>query len=426
MNLILLISLIILALVAIVLFISMTRSGKALRQIRTDKENFEHITQQSNDALLVIDIVNGRILTANPKLSELIGHPYEQLTSLTVFDLHPKEMLARSSEIIADVWEKKGMIYSDIPLVTATGEVLPVECSARVISYNRQPAILIYARDIRERLRMEKEIRDKNRIIEQKNKDITDSINYAKRIQQAILSDRAVVKQHLPESFIYFRPKDIVSGDFYWFSHHDGATYLAAADCTGHGVPGAFMSMIANSFLNEVVNEKGTSSTSAILEALRDKVVRALRQKGEVIDNKDGLDIALCSLKGNELSFSGANNPLWRFRKGELTEFPADKQPIGLHPDPKPFRQITITVEKGDSFYMFTDGFADQFGGPKRKKFMYRRLAEYLQSIQSSPMEGQKQLLDKTFEQWRNWPDEQGRIRETEQIDDVLVIGFRI
>src|SRR4051812_31853801 len=233
---------------ALVFFIKSSNIQKALKEISTDKTNYENITQQANDAMFVIDIVNGNIYTANPKLSELLGYDHDKLLKLTVFDLHPKEMLHRSSEVIADVWEKKGLIYTDVPLLTASGEILPVECSAKVIPYDGRPAILIYARDIRERLKMEKDIRDKNKIIEEKNKDITDSINYAQRIQQAILSDKSEIKKQLPDSFVLFKPKDIVSGDFYWFSHKEGTTFIAAADCTGHGVPGAFMSMVANSF----------------------------------------------------------------------------------------------------------------------------------------------------------------------------------
>ena len=370
--------------------------------------------------MLVIDIVNGNIYTANPKLSELLGYPHEKLLKLTVFDLHPKEMLNRSSEVIADVWEKKGLIYTDVPFVTSSGEILPVECSAKVIPYDGRPAILIYARDIRERLRMEKEIRDKNTIIEQKNKDITDSINYAKRIQHAILSDKEELKEKLPESFILFKPKDIVSGDFYWFSQQDNAIFIAAVDCTGHGVPGGFMSMVGNSFLNEIVNEKNILSPEKILEELRTKIISALRQKGENSETKDGMDIALIRLQNNTLYFAGANNPLWIISnvndKKELIELAPDKQPIGSHPYPKSFTLHTHQLKNGDAIYLFSDGFADQFGGPRRKKFMYRNFAELILSIQEKNMNEQHNLLESAIEEWRG---------PLEQIDDILVIGLR-
>ena len=383
---------------ALLFFVKANSAKQALNEITSAKNNFENITQQANDAMMVIDIVNGKIYTANPKLSELLGYEHEKLLKLTVFELHPKEMLHRSSEVIADVWEKKGLIYTDVPFITSSGEVLPVECSAKVIPYDGRPSILIYARDIRDRLRMEKDIRDKNKTIEEKNKDITDSINYAKRIQQAILSDKSEIKKHFPESFILFKPKDIVSGDFYWFTHRESTTFISAADCTGHGVPGAFMSMIANSYLNEVVNEKDIMQPDLVLDALREKIVKSLRQKGDLMENKDGLDISLCSFNNNVLSFAGANNPVWVIRdkknksefddetpieneKYKLVEIPPNKQPIGTHPNPQPFSLKTLQLVKGDMVYLFTDGYADQFGGPRKKKFLYKNLAELLVSM---------------------------------------------
>lgn len=402
---------------SIFFFINFRNLKSKLSRIEFQKNNYENITQQANDAMLVIDIVNGNIYTANPKLSELLGYPHEKLLKITVFDLHPKEMLNRSSEVIADVWEKKGLIYTDIPFITVSGEILPVECSAKVIPYDGRPAILIYARDIRERLRMEKEIRDKNAIIEQKNIDITDSINYARKIQQAILSDMEEMKQYIPQSFILLKPKDIVSGDFYWFAHREGTSYIAAADCTGHGVPGGFMSMIGNTFLNEVVNERNILQPDLILNELRDKTIRALRQKGESLENKDGMDISLCAIKENQLWFSGANNPLWLIRGNEIKEFTADKQPIGFHPNPRPFTLQSYVLQKGDALYLFSDGYADQFGGPRRKKFMYRQFEDLLVSIQDKNMAEQKKILDETIENWKGGLD---------QIDDVLVIGIKI
>jgi serine phosphatase RsbU (regulator of sigma subunit) len=224
-----------------------------------------------------------------------------------------------------------------------------------------------------------------------------------------------------------------VSGDFYWFSQKDDITFIAAADCTGHGVPGAFMSMIANSFLNEVVNERNILQPDQILNTLREKIIKALRQTGESMENKDGLDISFCSVQGNRLSYSGANNPIWIVRnmesasefddkdpqvfgKYKLVEIPPDKQPIGTQPNPKPFSLKTLQLLKGDTVYLFTDGFADQFGGPKKKKFKYRNFSELLLSIHESSMEEQKNALNLAIEKWMG---------DLEQIDDILVIGFR-
>ncbi len=274
----------------------------------------------------------------------------------------------------------------------------------------------------------------KNEIIEEKNKDIRDSINYAQRIQKAILSDVNEIKEKLPQSFILFKPKDIVSGDFYWFSQKAGITFIAAADCTGHGVPGAFMSMIANSFLNEVVNEKNILQPDLILNELRKKIIKAMRQTGESMENKDGLDISFCAISNNKLSYSGANNPLWIVRKMEsvsefdetepialnnykLVEIPADKQPIGTQPNAKDFTVKSLNLLSGDTIYLFTDGYADQFGGPKKKKFKYKKLSELLLAIHEKPMEEQKNILGSTIENWKG---------ELEQIDDILLIGVKI
>jgi hypothetical protein len=206
-------------------------------------------------------------------------------------------------------------------------------------------------------------------VIEEKNKDITDSINYAQKIQEAILPSDEEITNALPEHFVLFKPKDIVSGDFYWFSERDGKALIIAADCTGHGVPGAFMSMIGNSLLNEIVNEKGATQPAEILQKLKEGVIKSLSQTGEAGTQKDGMDIAMCGfdLENNEVEFSGAYNPLFRIRNGELEETRSDRMPIGIYADDggKVFTNYTLKMEKGDVYYIFTDGFVDQFGGPK-------------------------------------------------------------
>lgn len=255
-------------------------------------------------------------------------------------------------------------------------------------------------------------------------KDITDSINYARRIQQAILPDPQLFKTLLPDSFIFYRPKDIVSGDFYWITEQEGIVYYAAADCTGHGVPGGFMSVLGASLLNEVINEKKIREPGEILDMLRNKIIAALRQKGETGENKDGMDMVLCRFdrSKNELVFAAANNPAWLVRNSngekELIEFKPDKQPVGIGVEnPVRFSQQVIKLQRNDRIYIFTDGFADQFGGPKGKKFKYRQFHETLVSIGDLPMEQQGEHLEKTFEAWKG---------ELEQVDDVLIIGLKI
>ncbi|MBL4656898.1 MAG: SpoIIE family protein phosphatase [Flavobacteriales bacterium] len=265
--------------------------------------------------------------------------------------------------------------------------------------------------------------------IEEKNKDITDSINYAQKIQEAILPSDKEITRHLPENFVLFKPKDIVSGDFYWFSTIDGKALITAADCTGHGVPGAFMSMIGNSLLNEIVNEKGATEPADILQKLKEGVIKSLSQTGEAGTQKDGMDIAMCGfdLKNNKVEFAGAYNPLLRIRNNELAETRSDRMPIGIYADDggKVFTNHTLELEKGDMYYIFTDGFVDQFGGPKGKKFMNKRFKALLMDIHLQPMEDQRRRLDKEIEDWKAHTEESTG-GAFEQMDDILIIGVRV
>lgn len=257
------------------------------------------------------------------------------------------------------------------------------------------------------------------RIIEEKNKDITDSIRYAKRIQDALMGEKVHVSAHLPEHFIFFVPKDIVSGDFHWGAEKNEYWYFAAVDCTGHGVPGAVMSMLGISFLNDIVFSEGFLTPAEILNRLRDRVVKELRQTAEAGGSKDGMDISLCrlNLKTNELQWAGAYNPLNIFRNGQLEELKGDKQPIGYHPESRPFTNHEIQLKKGDSIYLYSDGYADQFGGPKGKKFKYKQLEDLLIANNHLPLRGQKEILRKSFMEWKG---------NLEQVDDVCVFGVRL
>ena len=251
--------------------------------------------------------------------------------------------------------------------------------------------------------------------LEEKNKEITDSIQYAKRIQNAILPASKVVKEYLQESFIYYKPKDIVAGDFYWLEHKDGKILFAAADCTGHGVPGAMVSVVCNNGLNRSVREYGLTDPGEILNKTREIVVEEFEKSEEEV--KDGMDIALCSLEGNKLKYAGAHNPLWIIRDGELLETKANKQPIGQFDNPEPYTTHTLELQKGDSLYIFSDGYSDQFGGDKGKKLKTANFKKLLIAIQKKSMEKQKQLIDDAFENWRG---------DLEQLDDICVIGVKI
>jgi ligand-binding sensor domain-containing protein/serine phosphatase RsbU (regulator of sigma subunit) len=266
------------------------------------------------------------------------------------------------------------------------------------------------------------EVVQKNIELDEKNKDITASIRYAKRIQDAILPPDEFVKKFLPKTFVLFKPKDIVSGDFYWLDDKKDQVLFAAVDCTGHGVPGAFMSIVGHSKLDQIVGEQGLTKPSDILNELNKNVSATLRQS-VIEDNavKDGMDIALCSFnrKTNVMEYAGAYNPMWLIRKGELIEYKADKFPIGNLKvgENKKFTNHSIPLQEGDTLYIFSDGFADQFGGPNGKKLKYSTFKQILLDNQHLSMEEQGVLLEKTIEGWRG---------TLEQVDDILVIGTRL
>jgi serine phosphatase RsbU (regulator of sigma subunit) len=274
------------------------------------------------------------------------------------------------------------------------------------------------------------EVEKQKDVIEEKNvklqslyNDVTDSIKYALRIQQSILPPTSYVKKYIPEVFFLYKPKDIVSGDFYWFEEQGENLFIAAVDCTGHGVPGALMSMVGNNILNRSVTDHLLIDSAVILDELNEGVSRALRiGQDESNGSKDGMDITLCRInyKENILQYAGAFNPLYRIRNGELEEFKANKFPIG-HFAEEPELKYTnndFEIQKGDMYYIFTDGYADQFGGPKGKKFLYKRFKELLLHICNFPMEEQQRLLNQEITDWMGDSEP--------QLDDILVIGFKI
>ena len=263
------------------------------------------------------------------------------------------------------------------------------------------------------------EIEKQKHFVEEKNKEVMDSIHYAKRIQGALLTSENYIKKYVTDFFILYKPKDIVSGDFYWALNLTNKFYLATADCTGHGVPGAFMSLLNISFLNEVLIEKKITQPDLILNEIRNDIIKALNPEGNEAA-KDGMDCSICcfDFEKMELQVAAANNPVWIVRDNKLLEIKPDKMPVGMYTDePKPFSLQVFKLEKGDTVYAFTDGYADQFGGPKGKKFKYKQLEEKLIANNDKPLAAQKEILLQTFDAWKEG---------LEQIDDVLLIGIKI
>jgi serine phosphatase RsbU (regulator of sigma subunit) len=248
-------------------------------------------------------------------------------------------------------------------------------------------------------------------------KHITDSIMYALRIQTALIPSLELFSDKL-EHFVLYKPLAIVSGDFYWVSRQDNMQVIIAADCTGHGVPGAFMSMLGVTMLNEIVNGKHITMPDQIIENLRQGIIKSLKQVAEEDSIKDGMDIAVCVIDfdNNTLWYAGANNPLYLVRGGELIHYRPDKMPVAIYYKMIPFTLQKIELQKGDAFYIFSDGFSDQFGGPKQKKFMSMQLKETLVAMSGRPMLKQGERLNEIFEEWRG---------DNSQVDDVTVIGVR-
>ena len=281
-------------------------------------------------------------------------------------------------------------------------------------------SIIFFASFLKQKLLFQKELLNQNLILEHKNSQITDSIKYAKHIQNAILPSINAFKNHLNESFVFYKPKDIVAGDFYWFEKQEnGLILFAAADSTGHGVPGAMVSVVCTNALNQAVKEFGLRDPGLILDKVRELVVECF-QKSER-DVKDGMDISLCAIDVNSrtLKWAGANNPLWIIKDNadEVMIVKPDKQSVAITEKPLPFTTHTVALDEGDCFYLFTDGYADQFGGESAKKFMQKRLKELLLRIYKKPMELQKKLIHDNLLTWMG---------NLEQVDDICFVGVKL
>lgn len=279
----------------------------------------------------------------------------------------------------------------------------------RATYLNDLQVVRVFYLDITEQKKYEK-------IISEKNKEITESIKYAKRLQEAILPSNSALKSAFNESFVLYKPKDIVAGDFYWLAEVNEWTFIAAADCTGHGVPGAMVSMVCNNALNRSVKEFALTDAGKVLDKTREIVLETFTNTDS--DVKDGMDISLMAINNakGKIYWSGANNPLWYYSENALHEITANKQPIGKTDQPTPFTTHELKLNLGDQVFLFTDGYADQFGGEKEKKFKYKQLQELLVQNHHKSPEELKTLLDTTICSWKG---------KLEQTDDILVIGIK-
>ncbi len=264
------------------------------------------------------------------------------------------------------------------------------------------------------------EIEKQHKLLEEQKQEIIDDIRYSKRIQNAILPTKDFIESILNDYFIFNKPRNIVGGDFYWVDKKNDKTIVAVADCTGHGVSGAFLTMAGMAFLKEIINNYEFNSASDILEHLRSMVIKLLQQKGEEGETSDGLDIALCMIdpENNTIQYAGANNPIYQIKNNELFIHHADRMPIGIHINKTtPFTNNLINYKNNDLIYLFSDGFADQFGGEKNKKYRYKQFRQLFLDIHQEPIQKQKELIENSFENWKG---------NNFQVDDILILGIKL
>ncbi|MGZ4054356.1 MAG: SpoIIE family protein phosphatase [Bacteroidia bacterium] len=372
------------------------------------------------NSLIVVVNNHGKVEYVSPSAKRILGFEPEQLMGEGWWNLTRTNEIERA-DIKALTFQqlKQSSLLESVPyerlLKTSTGGDKWILWNTSKGPANKLVGI---GHDITDRKKAEQRLVEKHKELEQHNKDMLDSIQYASRIQEAILPDVQKIKNAFKDAFVLYMPKDVVSGDYYFFYQRNNKIIVATVDCTGHGVPGALMSIIANGILKEVIIKKGIEEPSEILYALDEELFLALNKNRE--NTNDGMDIALgiFDFEENTLTYSGAFRPMLLVRDNEFIEFEGNRYPIGFYGDTKKqFLSKKIELRPDDTFYFFTDGYCDQFGGEQKKKFNRKRFKELLLSAQSMEMEEQESFLQYALLNWR---------QEEPQVDDVLVMGIRI
>jgi serine phosphatase RsbU (regulator of sigma subunit) len=356
--------------------------------------NFENAYEDLNTYLILSDSLQ------NEESSKLI------MKQTMKYEYDKKEALAKAEQEKKDAIDAKEKQLQKYYLFSVIGGLI-ILIVFMIGLYNRFTTI-----------RKHNKIVDfQKRQLEEKQQKILDSIDYAKKIQTAVLPPKKLIKEYFNNSFVYYRPKDIVAGDFYWMEQVNGKILFAVADCTGHGVPGALVSIVCNNGLNRSVREYGLEKPSEILEKTNEIIISEFKKSDDNI--RDGMDISLCALdfERNQLQWAGANNPLWIVRNGKILITKGDRQSIGFSSMPKPFTNHEVEINSGDMIYIFSDGYKDQFGSEKRVKYKSNNFRQLLISISDKNMEEQRKLLDLTFENWKG---------DYEQIDDVCILGVLV
>jgi PAS domain S-box-containing protein len=380
----------------------------------------DSILEKLNSLIVVVN-PQGGIEYVSPSAQRILGFEPEQLIGEGWWNLTRDNDNDREDVMLRMQQLEKGLSLNATPyerlLKTSNGSE---KCILWNTSKGPLNTMVGVGHDITDRKNAEELLIKKNKQLEQHNKNMTDSILYASRIQEAILPDVEKIKNTFKDAFVLYLPKDVVSGDYYFFYKKNNLIFIAAVDCTGHGVPGALMSIIANGIFKEVIIKKEIEEPSEILYALDEELNISLNKQNSSEITNDGMDVALgvFDLKANTLSYSGAFRPLLLMRDGTFMEFEGNRYPIGSYGEvEKKFQTQRVELRENDTFYFFTDGYCDQFGGEQKKKFNKKRFKELLLSVQSMEMEEQESFLQYALLNWK---------QEEEQVDDILIMGIKI
>ncbi|TLX77151.1 PAS domain S-box protein [Labilibacter sediminis] len=391
-------------------------------RIRAEKEErmksrMQSLSENSPDMILRIN-TTGKLVYANPVVSDFIGLSLTEITKKRISDLQVDERFVDFiNHVLHEIKTNEEQIIEEIEMNTPDGDkIMQIKAIPELNNDKVLESVLFVAHDMTEIKKIEQEIKEKN-------KKISDSINYAQRIQTSILPDTSLLQRHFPRSFIFYRPKDVVSGDFPWFVQKDETLYVAAVDCTGHGVPGALLSFIGYFLLNNIVNIDDNFNAAKILELLHQDVRSTLKQNEEGNNGRDGMDLALCKIdkENKTIQFAGAHNPLYLLRNGELIEYKGTRKGIGGKPllkkKEKDFENHEIHYQEGDKIFIFSDGLPDQLGGERRRKYQSKRIREALTAEKDLTMAHFSRHFSSDFYDWMG---------EEKQVDDVLLIGIEL
>jgi serine phosphatase RsbU (regulator of sigma subunit) len=379
-----------------------------------------HVASSGEQALEIMDKHNIQVVITDQRMPDMSGIEFLDKI-VTLYPECMRMIMTGFSDMDAIIQAiNKGNIYRYISKPWNREDLkITIDSALEVYNLKSQNKHLIDGlKEANQNL--ERKVMERTRQFEQQQLNITDSIHYARRIQRALMLPSEELEKILPSHFIFNKPKDIVSGDYYWVAHKDNCLIIAVADCTGHGVPGAFMSIMGINFLNEIVNKTETIKANEILNELRDKLIKSLGQTGQRDETKDGMEMALCvvDLDSKKLQFSGAFRPMYLLRQDELIVITGDRMPIGIYNEKEvPFTNKEISFKENDMIYLFTDGYVDQIGGLDRKKFKSIRFKELLREIHDNPLKEQGSILKEEHEIWRSG---------SEQIDDIMILGVRL